>query len=185
MGFLGSLDGLHVALELLVRLLGSIALRLVSLAEQELALAVRRLVEFYESAENGEPDSRQPALACSSRHCFEIEVRQELNFDEHSQVVEEPIEGEGDSCQNLKVLLSGGQLPCLNHRDLYILVEKLEEAEEFTGDTHIIYHSRKETLVRNQVTIVREASLIFNYHGTYPRGLQRHLRRPRSPLPRT
>lgn len=110
-----------------------------------MTLAVRGLVEVDERDENLQPDAREPALARPPRHLLQVEAGQELDLDEHCQVVEEPVECEKQPSKDLQVLLSRRQLSSLNHRDLYILVEKLEEAEQFTGDAHVVSEASKST----------------------------------------
>ena len=93
-----SFDHLHFALELLSAVLGAITLRLVGLAEKKLALLVGSFVKIDQSDQDREPEANQPALARSSCHLFEFETGKEFDLDQHSEVVEEPIESEGKSC---------------------------------------------------------------------------------------
>ena len=88
---------LHHGLILILAVLETITLRLVCLAQSELSFTVAGFVEADEGAENAKPDTGQPALACPTRHLFEIESIQELYFDQYRKVIEEPVEGKCDT----------------------------------------------------------------------------------------
>ena len=134
---LGSACGLHGFGELLAALVLTVLLRLVCLAQKQLALAVRRLVQLDERHDNRKPDADEPALGCAARHRLEVEASQKLHFDQHAQVVEHPVPKESESRQNLQVLLELGQLAVHDCLDLYVLVERLEQAEKLPGRAHI------------------------------------------------
>ena len=138
LSLLGSFSGLHLSLPLLLAFLGTISLLLVCFVDKKLALLLRCLVELDESDKNGQPDADQPALACTSRHCFEIPSLDEFDLDEDGQVIEEPIEQESKSAQNLKVLFQIRKLSTLDLHDLDVFVEGLEETEELSRRAHVL-----------------------------------------------
>lgn len=99
-----STSGLHLSLPLLLAFLSSISLLLVCFVDKELTLLFRCLIEFNESNKNAKPDTNEPAFASATGHRFEIPSLDEFDLDEDGQVIEEPIEQESKSAQNLKVL---------------------------------------------------------------------------------
>jgi len=94
LGLLAGPHSFHLAFEQLNTFFGSIDLGLIGLAEKELTLAIRRLVEIDQCDKNWKPDSSEPALARPPRHLLQVKPGQELDLDQHGQVVEQPVEGE-------------------------------------------------------------------------------------------
>ena len=134
----GYTSGLHLSLPLLLAFLGSISLLLVCFVDKELTLLLRCLVEFNEGDKNAKPDTNEPALACTTGHRFEIPSLDEFDLDEDGQVIEEPIEQESKSAQNLKVLFQIRKLSTLDLHDLDVFVEGLEETEELSRRAHVL-----------------------------------------------
>ena len=85
-------DGLHLAFEIFVALIQAVSLWLIRFAQHQHALTITRLVQFNQGLKDWEPDANEPALACTSIHSFKIESLKEIDFDQHDQVVKEPVE---------------------------------------------------------------------------------------------
>lgn len=149
MSLLGGLDCLHRGLKLPVCVLVVAALR-VSLRQEQLALLSRGLVQLDEGYQDGHPDAEEPALACATSHLRQVEACQELDLDQHCQVVKEPVTEETKTGQNLQVLLKVGGLSSTDCLDLYVLVKGLKEAEELPSDTHVVCSGREAGKVRLQ-----------------------------------
>eukprot|EP00353_Schmidingerella_taraikaensis_P006516 CAMPEP_0185581894 /NCGR_PEP_ID=MMETSP0434-20130131/19236_1 /TAXON_ID=626734 ORGANISM="Favella taraikaensis, Strain Fe Narragansett Bay" /NCGR_SAMPLE_ID=MMETSP0434 /ASSEMBLY_ACC=CAM_ASM_000379 /LENGTH=221 /DNA_ID=CAMNT_0028200541 /DNA_START=147 /DNA_END=811 /DNA_ORIENTATION=- len=148
----------HLSLPLFLAILNSIRLGLVGLAEKELALLGGRLVELDERAKNGEPDAGKPALARTARHRLQVPPVEELHFDQHRQVVEEPVAQEAQPRQNLQLLLQIGQLASSDRLDLDILVEGLAEAEKLSCRAHV----GEKTIECFHDCLVVASSLVLN-----------------------
>ena len=112
--------------------------RCICLAEHQLTFTIGGLVELNERDKNGQPDSNEPALACTACHWFQLEARQELHLDQDGQVIKEPIEQEGQSGQDLQVLFKVRQFALLEVPDLHPLVEWLEQTEQLSRSAHVL-----------------------------------------------
>ena len=108
------------------------------LTQQKLALFFGHLVKFNKSNDDGEPNTDEPAPACTLCHRFQVPALQELHFDEDAEIVKEPIAQEAESGQDLQFLLLIRNFLRANLLDLDILVEELEKTEKSPGYTHVI-----------------------------------------------
>ena len=105
----------------------------------QLALLNGALVQLDQGDNDGQPDADEPALTSATRHSFEVPPVDELDLDQDGKIVKEPVAQEGESGQDLELLLHLRKFARLNLLDLHVLVEALAQTEKLSGGRHVRY----------------------------------------------
>lgn len=113
----------------------------------QLSLLLRHLEHLDHHNRHGEDQAQQPKEGGALARFFLVDAFEELDLSEDLQVIEDPIEKESQSTQDVEYLLVLGALLSGELLDFLVLDDGLGQTEELTGVSHALYTTTNVYLV--------------------------------------